>query len=83
MVLEMCEEVEEPVACELFHFTHVDLLLPACVSIAASDKGNEKYANLNFYSCSRAVEGIFLYFFIFVLAQNLKIMCLGVKSLKM
>lgn len=76
MVHEMCEEVGETVVCELFHFTHVDLLLPACVSIAASDKGNEKYVNLNFYSCSCAVEGIFflfIYLLFFVLAQIQKL----------
>lgn len=61
MVHEVCKEGEKPMACELFCITHTDLLLPARVSIAASEKGNEKYVNLNLYSCSCVVgEVIFV-----------------------
>lgn len=62
MVHKICEEGKEPVVCELFHVTHMDLLLLARVSIAASEKGNEKYVNLNLYSCGCVVGGIIFCF---------------------
>lgn len=61
--------------CELFHITHMDLLLPAHVSIAASEKENEKYVNLNLYSCSCVVGGINFLFYL-----KIKKLCLGGKK---
>lgn len=61
MVHGVCEEGGEPVVCELFRITDTNLLLPARVSIAESEKGNEKYVNLNIYSCSCVVGGIFFF----------------------